>query len=138
MKRIRRVAAESETASSTGPADLPCAEDFAPLDVQPDRSNSLQPDVLVAARTDFGPKNLPVAPLGDSDTLRVGEWVLAIGNPLAYEHTVTVGVVIFIVLFAFFGPYLLPWSYDKIDWAACGKRDILVSHCGIPAVASRR
>jgi serine protease Do len=34
--------------------------------------------------------------LGDSDTLRVGEWVLAIGNPLAYEHTVTVGVVSFI------------------------------------------
>jgi serine protease Do len=38
-------------------------------------------------------KNLPVAPLGNSDTLRVGEWVCAIGNPLAYEHTVTVGVV---------------------------------------------
>ncbi len=38
-------------------------------------------------------KNLPVAPLGDSETLRVGEWVCAIGNPLAYEHTVTVGVV---------------------------------------------
>ncbi|HKY22668.1 MAG TPA: trypsin-like peptidase domain-containing protein [Vicinamibacterales bacterium] len=37
--------------------------------------------------------NLPVAPLGDSRTLRVGEWVCAIGNPLAYEHTVTVGVV---------------------------------------------
>jgi serine protease Do len=37
--------------------------------------------------------NLPAAPLGDSDTLRVGEWVCAIGNPLAYEHTVTVGVV---------------------------------------------
>ena len=36
---------------------------------------------------------LPVAPLGDSDRLRVGEWVCAIGNPLAYEHTVTVGVV---------------------------------------------
>ena len=36
------------------------------------------------------------APLGNSDTLRVGEWVIAIGNPLAYEHTVTVGVVSFI------------------------------------------
>ena len=39
---------------------------------------------------------LPHAVLGDSDTLRVGEWVLAIGNPLSYEHTVTVGVVSFI------------------------------------------
>jgi serine protease Do len=37
--------------------------------------------------------DLPVAPLGNSDSLRVGEWVCAIGNPLAYEHTVTVGVV---------------------------------------------
>lgn len=37
--------------------------------------------------------NFPVAPLGNSDSLRVGEWVCAIGNPLAYEHTVTVGVV---------------------------------------------
>jgi serine protease Do len=34
--------------------------------------------------------------LGDSDSLRVVEWVVAIGNPLAYEHTVTVGVVSFI------------------------------------------
>jgi len=36
------------------------------------------------------------ATLGNSDDLRVGEWVCAIGNPLAYEHTVTVGVVSFI------------------------------------------
>ncbi len=31
--------------------------------------------------------------LGDSDGVRVGEWVMAVGNPLAMEHTVTVGVV---------------------------------------------
>ncbi len=38
-------------------------------------------------------KPLSAIPLGDSDKLRVGEWVVAIGNPLAYDHTVTVGVV---------------------------------------------
>jgi serine protease Do len=42
------------------------------------------------------PAALPYAALGDSNGLRVGEWVCAIGNPLAYEHTVTVGVVSFI------------------------------------------
>src|SRR5829696_643813 len=39
---------------------------------------------------------LEAAPLGDSDELRVGEWVCAIGNPLGYIHSVTVGVVSFI------------------------------------------
>jgi serine protease Do len=42
-------------------------------------------------------ERLPVAPLGDSDGLRVGEWVCAIGNPLGvYVHSVTVGVVSFL------------------------------------------
>ncbi len=40
--------------------------------------------------------NLPVAPIGNSDGLRVGEWVCAIGNPLGYVHSVTVGVVSFL------------------------------------------
>jgi serine protease Do len=38
-------------------------------------------------------KGLPAVPLGDSDKLRVGDWVCAIGNPYSYDHTVTAGVV---------------------------------------------
>jgi len=36
---------------------------------------------------------LPVLPLGNSDALRVGEMVLAIGNPLGLRHSVTFGIV---------------------------------------------
>jgi len=54
------------------------------------------PDTDIALIKVDTQRPLPSATLGDSDTLRVGEWVLAIGNPLAYEHTVTVGVVSFI------------------------------------------
>jgi len=38
-------------------------------------------------------KDLPVASLGDSDKLEVGEWAIAIGSPFGLEHTVTVGVI---------------------------------------------
>ncbi|MGE5234186.1 MAG: Do family serine endopeptidase [Acidobacteriota bacterium] len=47
---------------------------------------------LALLKIDDG-NNLRYLQLGDSDRLRVGEWVMAIGNPLLLEGTVTVGVV---------------------------------------------
>ena len=38
-------------------------------------------------------KNLPTLPIGDSDKLKVGEWVLAVGNPFNLNSTVTAGIV---------------------------------------------
>lgn len=50
--------------------------DLALLQFQPERGQTLVP-----------------AALGDSDAARVGDWVLAIGSPFGYNHTVTVGIV---------------------------------------------
>ena len=44
--------------------------------------------VKIQAQTD-----LPVIALGNSDRLEVGDWVIAIGNPLGLDQTVTVGVI---------------------------------------------
>lgn len=38
-------------------------------------------------------EKLPVAPMGDSDALEVGDWAIAIGNPFGLNETFTVGVV---------------------------------------------
>jgi serine protease Do len=38
-------------------------------------------------------KDLTTVSMGNSDDLRVGEWVMAIGNPFGLEHTVTAGIV---------------------------------------------
>jgi serine protease Do len=48
---------------------------------------------LALLKVEVGDEELPTLPLGDSDSLRVGEWVIAIGTPLEYDHTVTVGVL---------------------------------------------
>ncbi|MCK5324285.1 MAG: trypsin-like peptidase domain-containing protein, partial [Desulfobulbaceae bacterium] len=45
---------------------------------------------LIKIETD---RPLPYAEFGDSDKLRVGDWVIAIGNPFGFEQTVTAGIV---------------------------------------------
>ncbi|MCC7264366.1 MAG: Do family serine endopeptidase [Candidatus Latescibacteria bacterium] len=38
-------------------------------------------------------QTLPAVIMGNSDRLRVGEWVMAIGNPFGFEHSVTTGII---------------------------------------------
>jgi serine protease Do len=38
-------------------------------------------------------KDLPALPLGDSESMRVGDWVIAVGNPFGLGHTVTQGII---------------------------------------------
>jgi S1-C subfamily serine protease len=44
-------------------------------------------------RIEAPPASLPVAELGDSDRLRIGQWAIAIGNPFGLDRTVTVGII---------------------------------------------
>ncbi|HOI63636.1 MAG TPA: Do family serine endopeptidase [Mesotoga sp.] len=48
---------------------------------------------IAVIKIDPDGRDLPIVELGDSDALRVGEWAIAIGNPLGLKHTVTVGVI---------------------------------------------
>ncbi|MBF0557675.1 MAG: DegQ family serine endoprotease [Nitrospirae bacterium] len=50
-------------------------------------------------------KDLPTLELGDSEKIRVGDWVLAIGNPFGLEHTVTQGIISAIGRVIGAGPY---------------------------------
>ena len=48
---------------------------------------------LAVLKFDPGNRELKTIPLGDSDTLRIGQKVLAIGNPFSFDRTLTTGVV---------------------------------------------
>ncbi|ALS20705.1 S1C family serine protease [Paenibacillus naphthalenovorans] len=50
-------------------------------------------DLDLAALKIKGDKDFPTLPLGNADNLNVGDWVVAIGNPYGFDHTVTVGVL---------------------------------------------
>ena len=48
---------------------------------------------LAVVKIDAGGQNLPVASLGNSDKVQVGDWAIAVGNPLGFNNTVTLGIV---------------------------------------------
>ncbi len=56
------------------------------------RGSDAPTDIAVLELQDVD-TSLPTAPLGDADDLQVGNWVLAIGNPLGLSSTVTAGIV---------------------------------------------
>lgn len=57
------------------------------------REIKTDPDSDLAVIRLEGAKNLPTAQLGDSDELRTGDWVIAIGNPFELETTVSAGII---------------------------------------------
>jgi S1-C subfamily serine protease len=48
---------------------------------------------LAVVKIDVRGEGLPTAPLGDSDSVQVGDWAIAVGNPLGLDNTVTLGIV---------------------------------------------
>jgi serine protease Do len=52
-----------------------------------------KPSDLAVIRIVDGPSFLPTLPLGSSEALRIGEWVMAIGSPYGFSQTVTTGII---------------------------------------------
>lgn len=48
---------------------------------------------IAVLRVDTQGQTVPTATLGDSDSLEIGDWAVAIGNPLGLSHTVTAGII---------------------------------------------
>lgn len=53
-------------------------------------SDELQDLALISIESDA---EMPVASLGESESVRVGQWAIAVGNPLGFESTVTAGII---------------------------------------------
>ncbi len=76
-------------------------EDATKISVQLEDDTELEAEVvgrdpatdIALLKVKDGDRRFPYLQLGDSDALRVGEWVMAVGNPLQMDHTVTVGVI---------------------------------------------
>ena len=51
-----------------------------------------EPTDLAVIKIDVG-RELPVAKMGNSEAVKVGDWVLAIGSPFSLDHTVTAGII---------------------------------------------
>jgi serine protease Do len=67
--------------------ELPDGREFKAAEIKTDPESDLAVVRLTAA------KDLPVAKLGDSDKLEIGDWVIAIGNPFELETTVSAGII---------------------------------------------
>jgi len=48
---------------------------------------------LAVVKIDAKGKDLPIATLGDSSAVQVGDWAIAVGNPLGLDNTVTLGII---------------------------------------------
>ncbi|NEP91064.1 MAG: trypsin-like serine protease [Okeania sp. SIO2C2] len=48
---------------------------------------------LAVVEVDTKGENLPIATLGNSDLVQVGDWAIAVGNPLGFNNTVTLGII---------------------------------------------
>lgn len=48
---------------------------------------------LAVVKVDTGKESLPIVALGNSDAIKVGDWAIAVGNPLGLDNTVTLGIV---------------------------------------------
>ena len=48
---------------------------------------------LAVVKIDTSGEDLPVAPFGNSESVRVGDWAIAVGNPVGLNNTVTLGII---------------------------------------------